>query len=79
MKEQVTVRVCDAPERRLHWENARVGVDPEISGGACDRGDTLPLNERNGGRLFGVIDPIDAERRSDEHGASRLASVWMRD
>lgn len=79
MKEQVTVRLYDDPERCLHCEDARYVADPASKGGAWERGDTVALDERNGGRIFGVIDRVEDEKRSDEHGAYRLATVWTQD
>ena len=79
MKEQVPVRLYDDPDRSAHSEDARYTADPEVRGGAYERGDTVALDERDGGRLFGVIDHIDDKKQEDEHGGYRIASVWTQD
>lgn len=79
MKEQVTVRLYDDPERSIHCESARYVADPHIGGKGLGRGDTVPLDERDGGRVFGVIDQVETQLRTDEHGPYRVATVWTQD
>ena len=79
MKERITLRLYEDPSTPVACEDARYTADQKHGGGAYERGDTVPLDEREGGRLFGVIDEVGDEVKHDEAGRYRTAVVWTQD
>ncbi|BAM02731.1 hypothetical protein [Phycisphaera mikurensis] len=79
MKEQITLRLYDDPATPPACDDRRYRADPKAGGAAYERGDTIGLDEREGGRLFGVIDRVDDEVLTDESGSYRLAWIWTQD
>ena len=79
MKEQITVRLYEDAQRDAGCEHARYVIDPGVRGWDHDRGATLPLTEREGGRVFAVIDEVRDEVHEDDQGRYKLAVAWTQD
>lgn len=79
MKEQITLRLYENPAVPTCRDGGRYHPD-DMKGWDLSRGETIPLTEDNGGRVFGVIDSVEEEARTDEEGHRyKLAVAWIQD
>ncbi|MEM7626360.1 MAG: hypothetical protein AAF333_12250 [Planctomycetota bacterium] len=79
MKEQVTIRLYEDPSVPSCCHAGRYEPD-DLKGWDVGRGDTVPLTEKLGGRVFGVIDHVDDEVHTDEQDQRyKLAVLWTQD
>lgn len=79
MKEQTTIRLYEDPSVPTARHTGPYHPDP-IKGWDVERGETIPLNEDIGGRVFGIIDHVDLEPHKDAQGnLYRIATLWIQD
>lgn len=79
MKEQVTILLYEDPAVPTACKEGRYQPD-DLKGWNVDRGDSVPLTEVEGGRLFGVIDHVEEEIYTDDEGRQyKTAVVWTQD
>ena len=79
MKEQTTIRLYEDPAVPTACDDARYEAD-DLKGWNVERGDTVPLTEREGGRLFAVIDHVEEQVHTDDDGHRyKTAVVWTQD
>lgn len=72
------MRLYEADNACAGCDHARYTVDG-VRGWGHGRGDTLPLTEKDGGRVFAVIDRVEDEVHEDETGLFKLAVAWTQD
>lgn len=79
MKEPITLRLYEDPAVPTSGEGGRYQPD-EMNGWDFSRGDTVPLTEDGGGRVFGVIDSVEDDVHTDDLGHRyKLATAWIQD
>jgi hypothetical protein len=79
MKEQITIRLFEDPAVPASSVDARYEPDA-IAGWDIDTGTTIAMSEREGGRVFGIIDKVSDEIHEDDRGRRyRTATVWIQD
>ncbi|MEO0515046.1 MAG: hypothetical protein AAF086_07105 [Planctomycetota bacterium] len=79
MKEQITLRLYEDPKVPTCRDGGRYHPD-DLKGWDVSRGDTVPLTEDHGGRVFGVVDSVDDDIHTDQDGKRyKLASAWIQD
>jgi len=79
MKEQITIRLFEDGSVPTARDSGHYHPEP-VEGWDVATGDTIPLTEDDGGRVFGIVDKIDPETHKDDQGNRyRLATVWIQD
>lgn len=79
MKEQITLRLYEDPDVPTCRDGGRYHPD-HLPGWDFGRGDSVPLTEDNGGRVFAVLDSVDDEIHTDDGGKRyKLAVAWIQD
>lgn len=79
MKEQITLRLYEDPAVPTARHDGRYHPDP-IEGWDVATGETIPLTEEDGGRVFGIIDKVDPQTHEDGQGHRyRIATAWIQD
>ena len=79
MKEQVSILLYEDAGIPTGCHDGRYEPD-DMKGWNIERGETVPLSERDGGRLFGVVDHVEDEVHTDEDGRRyKIAVLWTQD
>lgn len=79
MKEQVTLRLYEDPNVPTCRDSGRYHPD-DLKGWGVGNGDSVPLTEDHGGRVFAVIDKVADEIHTDDNGRRyKLATAWIQD
>jgi hypothetical protein len=79
MKEMITVRFYESPDQRALVPVDRYKAAEDVTGWNYERGDSIGLQEQQGGYLFGIVDEVQAEVCEDDVGCYRIAQVWTQD
>ena len=78
MKMQVTVRLYEDAQHNT-VQPGRFIPDADQSW-EVERGETIGLNETDGGRVFAVVDEADQQIHSSDAGKRyRLVTAWIQD
>jgi hypothetical protein len=79
VKEQVTLQLYEDPSVPTGCADRRYQPDDQ-QGWELSRGETIPLTEQGGGRLFAVVDEVRNEVHTDDEGRRyKIAVVWTQD
>ncbi|MEM8738415.1 MAG: hypothetical protein AAGG38_08070 [Planctomycetota bacterium] len=79
MKEQVTIRLYEDPSVASCSHEGRFEPDG-VTGWAMSTGETIPLTEKLGGRVFGIVETVEEEIHTDDEGRRyKLAILWTQD
>lgn len=80
MKEEITLRLYENPTDAPACSACGRYTPDGDAGWSLTNGDTLPLSERLGGRVFAVIESVDnAVHTDDEDRPYKLAVAWIQD
>lgn len=79
MKEMTTIRLYERPTRCEWCDGLDFRTTDAVTTWNLGRGDRIPLEERNGGYVEGVIDHVDPEIHTDRTGRFKLAVIWTQD
>jgi hypothetical protein len=79
MKEQVAIMLYEDASVPTCCRDRRYEPD-DMKGWSVERGETIPLTEDGGGRLFAVVDHVEEQVHRDEDGRRyKIATVWTQD
>ena len=79
MKEQVTLRLYEDASVPSCCHAGRFEPDG-VTGWDLSTGDTVPLTEKLGGRVFGIVEAVGDEVHADDEGHRyKLAVLWTQD
>lgn len=79
MKEMTTIRLYERPTRCEWCDGLDFRTNETVTTWNLERGDTVPLEERLGGYVEGVIDQVLPEIHDDRTGRYKLATIWIQD
>lgn len=79
MKELTTIRLYDRPTRCEWCDGQDFRTTEAVTHWNLERGDRVPLEERNGGYVEGVIDHVQPDIHDDHTGRFKLADIWIQD
>ncbi len=79
MKEMTTIRLYERPARCEWCDALEFRTTEAVRDWNLSRGDRVPLEERKGGYVEGVIDHVQPEIHEDRTGRFKLAVVWIQD
>lgn len=79
MKEQVAIRLYENPAQRAQCQARHYRVADGVAGWDFGRGDSVGLEDCDGGYLMGVIDHVGPAVHEDSIGRYRIAELWTQD
>ena len=80
MKEEITLRLYENPTEAPACSVCGRYTPDGGAGWSLSQGETLPLSEKLGGRVFGVIESVADEVHTDDRGRTyKLAVAWIQD
>lgn len=79
MKEQITLRLYEDPSVPTCRHDGRYHPD-DMQGWDLANGESVPLTEDGGGRVFAVIESVQNQVHTDEDDQRyKLAVAWIQD